>query len=66
MRYEARVTAFDVLDRVHVALVILEAEEIPQTSQRTVVTRVTTVPGEGESDPIRWARDALLAMVETL
>jgi len=66
MRYEARVTAFDMLDQVHVALAIFEAGEAPQASNRLVVTRVTTVRGEGESDPILWARDALLAMVEVL
>ena len=66
MRYEARVTAFDVLDRVHVALVVLEAGETPQASDRVVLRSVTTVRGEGESDPSLWARDALIAVLETL
>jgi len=66
MRYEARVTAFDVLDKIHVAVVILEASEIPQVSTQVVTTRVTTVQGTGESDPFLWTRDALVAALETL
>ena len=66
MRYEARVTAFDMLDQVHVALVVLEAGDAPQVSQQVVLRSLTTVRGEGESDPSQWARDALVAILETL
>lgn len=66
MRYEARVTAFDVLDSVHVAIAIYEADTIPQVSSRLVATRVTAVRGTGESDPFLWTRDALIAALETL
>lgn len=66
MRYELRVTAFDVMDKVHVASVILEAEGLPQVSTRAVLTRVTVVQGTGESDPSEWARDALVAALESL
>jgi hypothetical protein len=66
MRYEARITAFDVLDRVHIAVAIYEADPIPQTSSRLVATRVTSVPGTGESDPFQWTRDALVAALEDL
>jgi len=66
MRYEARVTAFDMLDKVHVAVVILEASDIPQVSTKVVTTRVTTVQGTGETDPFLWTRDALVAALETL
>ena len=66
MRYEARVTAFDVMDQIHVALVVLEAGDAPQFSSSVVFRSVTTVRGEGESDPSLWARDALIAVLETL
>lgn len=66
MRYEARVTAFDVLDKVHVAVAIYEADQVPQGSSRLVATRVTAVQGTGESDPFLWTRDALVAALETL
>ena len=66
MRYEARVTAYDVMDKIMVALVVLEASDIPQVSTKVVLRTVTTVQGEGESDPSSWARDALVAALETL
>lgn len=66
MRYEARVTAYDVMDRVMVATVVLQAEELPQVSQQVVWRSTTTVPGTGESDPREWARDALIAALESL
>jgi hypothetical protein len=66
MRYEARVTAFDMLDRVHVALVVLEAGDIPYVSNQVVLRRVTTERGTGEQDPAVWTRDALVQLLETL
>lgn len=66
MRYEARVTAFDMLDQINVALVVLEASDMPQVSTQVVLRSVTTVQGEGEQDPSSWARDALVAILETL
>lgn len=66
MRYEARVTAYDMLDRICVALVVLEAAEAPQVSQQVVLRSTTTVQGEGESDPSEWAKTALIAALETL
>lgn len=66
MRYEARVTAFDVLDKVHVAVALYEASDIPQASTRLVGTRVSAAPGTGESDPWQWARDALVQALENL
>lgn len=66
MRYEARLTAFDMLDRVHVALVVLEASDVPQVSQRVVLRSTTSLPSVGESDPTEWARDALIGALERL
>lgn len=66
MRYEARVTAYDVLDQVCVALVVLETLDYPEFSTQVVLRSVTTVQGEGEPDPSAWARDALVALLETL
>jgi len=66
MRYEMRVTAYDVLDRVTVAVVVLAAEDMPQVSTQVVLRSVTTVRGEGESEPSAWARDALVAALESL
>lgn len=66
MRYELRVTAFDMLDQVHIVLALMEDSDVPDVKRRTVVTRTTTVRGSGESDPSVWARDALVAAVECL
>ena len=66
MRYEARVTAYDMLDQVCVAVVVWETDPDPLTKPEVVLRIATAVPGEGETDPRTWARDALLAAVETL
>ena len=66
MRYELRVTAYDMLDKVAVAIVVLEQGTMPQISTTVVLRSMTTVQGTGESDPSEWARDALVAALETL
>ena len=66
MRYEARITAYDVLDSVHVAVVVFEAEDIPQVSTRVVVRSVSTQRGTGESDPRQWTIDDLVQALENL
>ena len=66
MRYEARVTAYDVMDQITVAVVVLMAGDHPQASAEVVLRSVTTVQGEGESDPSEWARSALIAALESL
>lgn len=66
MRYELRLTAYDVMDKVNVAVVVLMAADIPQVSQQVVLRSMTTVQGTGESDPSEWARDALIAGLESL
>lgn len=66
MRYEARLTAYDVLDTVVTALVILESDSMPQVSTKVVHRSVATQRGTGESDPLQWARDALVQALENL
>jgi hypothetical protein len=66
MRYEARVTAYDVLDQVMVSIVLIESSDDPTVSRQVPVRRAVTVQGTGESDPLQWARDALVAILEDL
>lgn len=66
MRYEARVTAFDVMDQVHVAVALYRTGQGTEEPTVLVGTRVTAVPGTGESDPWQWATDALVAALENL
>lgn len=66
MRYEARITAYDVLDSVHVAVVVFTAEDVPQVSTQVVARSVSTQRGTGETDPYQWTRDALVQALESL
>ena len=66
MRYEARITAFDMLDTIHVAMVVYESGHGETVTPRAVLIRTTTVLGTAEPEPSRWARDALVAIAETL
>lgn len=66
MRYEARLTAYDMLDQVHIVLAIYGPDLPGSVTTEMVAQRETTVRGEGESDPLQWARDALVAMLEVL
>lgn len=66
MRYEASLSAFDMLDQVHVFVTLRATPESVGAHQETVLVRSTTVPGTGEGDPVEWVRDALLAILETL
>ena len=66
MRYEARITAYDMLDRITVAATLWETAERDDSTPEPLLRTVITVPGEGITDPRLWLRDALLSLVETL
>jgi len=66
MRYEARVTAYDVMDQVAIALVVVGQESTGLHTSVPLLTRSTTVQGTGEPDVEEWVRDALVALLETL
>lgn len=66
MRYEARITAFDVLDRVHVAVAVYRTGQGTEEPTVLVAQTVTAEPGTGESDPLQWTRDALVQALESL
>lgn len=66
MRYELRVTAYDVMDNVSVTGYLVATSDTPGTPPQVVWNRSTTVTGTGESDPSRWSTDALVALLETL
>lgn len=66
MRYEARLTAFDMLDQVHIVLGVFQSDGLSEVPHTLVAQRVLTVRGTGESDPFQWARDALVAALEDL
>lgn len=66
MRYEARVTAYDVMHQVQVTLVVYSNEGAEEGHYQPVLSITDTVAGEGQGDPREWARDALLAIMERL
>ena len=66
MRYEARVTMFDVLDQVHVAVALYRTGQGTEEPTVLVGTRVSAQPGTGESDPWQWATDGLVQALENL
>lgn len=66
MRYEARVTAFDILDQVHIALVVYGPELEGSIGQEVVLSTSVAVQGTGESNPSQWTTDALVALLEVL
>jgi hypothetical protein len=66
MRYFASVYAYDVMDQVSITVAIRSQGDTPETPITTELTIATTVPGTGESDPRKWAMDALVAALETL
>lgn len=66
MRYEARITAYDMLDQVCVAAVVFFTDEDPLSKPDAAFRTAIAVPGEGETDPAVWLRDALCALAETL
>jgi len=65
MRYEARITAYDMLDQVVIAAVVLEAAGTPQASTAVVWRHLETMRGTGELDPRQWLRDILVAALES-
>jgi hypothetical protein len=66
MRYETRISAYDVLDHVCVAITLKDTDGLTADAGDVVYHRVTTVPGVGEDRPLEWLRDVLVAALETL
>jgi hypothetical protein len=66
MRYELRMTAFDMMEDIHIVVGLYESSGVSGVSHTLVERRVLTVRGTGESDPIQWTTDVLVAAIETL
>lgn len=65
MRYEMRVTAYDVADLVQV-VVQLERRTHPLVPAEREVLVANVFQGTGCDDPRDWCRDALVAAIEFL
>lgn len=66
MRYELRLTAYDVMDEVWVSTSLHETRDMPTRPSRAVLHWQVSVRGTGEQDPTQWTRDALVAALEAL
>lgn len=66
MRYEARVTAYDVVDKVHI---VLNAKDTTATEDNDVdvcLNVAVTVQGRGTDRLDVWVREALVALLSAL
>lgn len=66
MRYELRLTAFDMLDQVHIAGSVRMTGDAPGDVSEPALQWTTSLPGTGQSDPAEWTTDTLLAALESL
>lgn len=66
MRYEMRFNAYDALDRVIWTLQVYGPGMEGSIGTERVLWRGEDFAGTGESDPEEWARDALIAALESL
>jgi hypothetical protein len=66
MRYELRLTAFDMLDKVHISWSLRASEGGDPLQLPAAFEGVATLDGSGENDPLSWVRDALVGALETL
>lgn len=66
MRYELRLNAYDALDQVIITLQVYGPGLEGSVGAERVLWRGESFQGTGESDPACWARDALVAAIESL
>lgn len=66
MRYELRLTAYDVMDQVWVSTTLHLTEDTPGATAHPVLHWQSAAPGTGSTDPRVWARDALLTAMEDI
>jgi hypothetical protein len=65
-RYEARITAFDVFDTVHITAQLWDTNGIDPAIDSADLIIVTTLRGYGTSEQREWLREALLGLLEEL
>jgi len=66
MRYEARVTAYDVMDEVWVTVTVQASSGFPDQGTHQVLATRTSLAGTGETDVHEWLRDVLVGALEML
>jgi hypothetical protein len=66
MRYDLLCYCYDFMDQCSATLSVRRIEEGDPRPTETVLQVTTTYRGQGESDPREWAKDALIALLESL
>lgn len=66
MRYELRVTAYDLMDMILVSVTLEETTKDDPPRRRIVLSEATYVQGRGESDPSAWVRSVVQALAQNL
>lgn len=59
MRYELRLTAFDMLDQIHIAAALYETPDDPDMPTSRVWARTATSRGSGCTEATDWIREVL-------
>lgn len=59
MRYELRLTAFDMMDQVHVSLALYQTLDLPGATSSLVWARTATSRSRGTPGATTWTREAL-------
>ena len=65
-RYELRLLAYDVMDRVHVGVTLRDMENSTDHEAEWIPLVSTSIQGVGETDRRAWVQDALVAALERL
>lgn len=66
MRYETRITAYDMLDMICISCEMWESRSDSPGRSVAFSTIGLHLQGEGTSDPQQWLRDVLVGLLETL
>lgn len=66
MRYEARITAYDVMDKVHITLNARDTTATEGNDVDVCLNVTVTVQGRGTDRLDAWCREALVALVAAL
>jgi len=66
MRYELRLTAFDMLDQVHVSACVYATPDDPSAPTERAWARTATSRGSGCTEATEWTREVLQTMLAAL